>query len=68
MIEFDIHELHESNSAFREYVERYCVKHEIDAKTALNHAMVQSVAEYYKNANKGKISVEKIDAGCGGAC
>ena len=60
-------DFYESNDAFHGYVDRYCEKHKTDVKTALNHAMVQSVAEYYKNANKGKISVEKIDAGCGGA-
>ena len=48
-------------------MDRYCVKHEIDARTAFTHAMVKSIAEYYKDAEKAKMNVTEVSAGCGSA-
>lgn len=56
-----------STELLDKYLEGYCRKHEIDAETAKTHAIVKSVAEYYKDAEKGKISVTEVKAGCGGA-
>lgn len=52
-----------------EYISKYCVKHKIDRETALTHATVKSVAEYYEHVNDGKISVteQSVVYGCGGA-
>lgn len=33
--------------AFKEYLHKYCVKHEIPEDEALTHAIVRSVAEAY---------------------
>lgn len=63
----DLEKMYQTNDAFRGYVDRYCVKHEIDAKTAFTHAMVKSIAEYYKDAEKVKMSVTEVSAGCGSA-
>lgn len=50
-----------------EFIEKYCTKHKISYREALRHKLVQETIEYYKNAEKGKISVTEINAGCGGA-
>lgn len=50
---------------FEHYLEGYCKKHECTEAEAKTHAMVRNVEDYYKNAENGKISVTKIDAGCG---
>lgn len=50
-------ELYKTNDAFHQYVDRYCVKHEIGLKTAFSHSVIINAAEYYKSAGKGKISV-----------
>lgn len=42
-------------SAFDEYLTKYCMKHEIDAKTAEKHAIVQFVRQSYDQAEMGKI-------------
>ena len=39
------------------YIEKYCTKHEISQEEAKQHVLVKEVAEYYENAQKGKISV-----------
>lgn len=49
------------------YIESYCKKEKVDAETAKTHAIVKEVAKYYKDAKKGKITVEEIKAGCGSA-
>ena len=58
---------YENNEAIRNYVDRYCVKHEIDLETAFTHSVIRNAYEYYENAEKGKISVTEVKAGCGGA-
>ena len=50
-----------------EYIEKYCVKHKISREEAEKHALVKETAKYYEDANKGKISVTEIKAGCGSA-
>lgn len=59
--------LYETNDGFRQYVDKYCVKHEIDRETAFTHSVIRNAFEYYENAEKGKISVTEVKAGCGGA-
>ena len=63
----NIEKMYEENDAFRQYVDKYCTKHEIGPKTAFTHAMVKIIADYYREAEKGKISVSEVNAGCGGA-
>ena len=60
-------ELYESNNDFKQYVDRYCVKHEIDRETAFTHSVIRNAFDYYKHVNDGKISVSEIKAGCGAA-
>ena len=50
-----------------EYIKRYCTKHEISREEAMTHAMVKEYAKYAEEAEKGKISVTHINAGCNGA-
>lgn len=48
-----------------EYVERYCREHKLTREQALSHAIVKEVIEYYKTAEKDKISVtEAIECEC----
>ena len=65
----DIRVLYKVNEGFRQYVERYCRKHEIIVEEALQHAMVRSAAEYYYAVETGKKSVTEArstqDAGVG---
>ena len=59
--------LYNNNDSFRQYVDRYCVKHEVIPEVALTHSMVKSAAEYYEAAEKKKIGVTEVKVGCGGA-
>ena len=58
---------YENNEAFRNYVDQYCVKHDIDREAAFTHSVIRNAYEYYENAEKGKISVTEVKAGCGAA-
>lgn len=60
-------ELYESNNDFKQYVDRYCVKQEIDREAAFEHSVIRNAFDYYKHVNDGKISVTEIVAGCGAA-
>ena len=60
-------ELYESNNDFKQYVDKYCVKHKIDRETAFEHSVIRNAFDYYKHVNDGKISVTEIVAGCGAA-
>lgn len=60
-------DLYERNNDFKQYVDKYCTKHEIDRETAFNHSVIRNAYEYYLHVNDGKISVTEINAGCGGA-
>lgn len=60
-------QLYDTNEGFRQYVDKYCVKHEIDRETAFTHSVIRNAFEYYENAEKGKISVAEVKAVCGGA-
>ena len=39
--------LYEKNEDFKEYVDRYCKKHNIPVQEALDHYIVKDVAKYY---------------------
>jgi hypothetical protein len=58
---------YENNEKFRNYVDRYCVKHGVSVDAALTHSTVRNAYEYYQDAEKGKISVSEVKVGCGGA-
>lgn len=60
-------DLYKTNNNFKQYVDKYCVKHKIDRETAFEHSVIRNAFEYYKHVNEGKISVTEINAGCGGA-
>lgn len=42
-------EEYKANPDFKKYVDRYCVKHEITVEEALEHELVKSVGEYYRD-------------------
>lgn len=57
--------LYDTSAGFKQYVDRYCTKQEIDRETAFTHSAIRNAYEYYENAEKGKISVTEIKAGFG---
>lgn len=59
--------LYENNTGFKHYVDACCEKHKCDIETAFTFSWVKNAAEYYLDAEKGKISVSEFKAGCGGA-
>lgn len=50
-----------------QYIEKYCIKHEVNPEVAKTHAMVKAAAEYYKSINGNKIYVSDTIDGCSGA-
>ena len=42
-------EFYDKDADFRDFVNSYCKKHKISIEEALQHAIVQEVANYYKN-------------------
>jgi len=60
-------EFYESNTDFRRYTDRYAAEFNLTTEQALTHSVVRNAAEYYENAEKGKISVSEVNAGCGAA-
>lgn len=63
----DLKKMYEENKDFRRYVDRYARQYDLTLEQALSHAVVRNAAEYYENAEKGKISVTEVNAGCGSA-
>ena len=53
--------------AFKEYLHKYCVKHEISEDEALTHSTVRNAYEYYLDAEKHNASRITLNAGCGAA-
>ena len=41
-------DFYNSNTDFKEYVERYCKKHKCTVEEALKHKVVEDVCEHYK--------------------
>ena len=62
----DIKNLYDGNENFRRYTDRYAAEFGLSTEEALTHSVVRNAAEYYENAEKGKVSVDEINAGCGG--
>lgn len=44
--------LYDTNEGFKQYVDRFCKKHEIDIETAFSRSTVRDAAEYYKSIPK----------------
>ena len=63
----DLKKMYEENKDFRRYVDRYAAQYDLTLEEALLHAVVRNAAEYYEAAEKGKISVSEVNAGCGAA-
>lgn len=40
----------EKNESFRDFVEKYCIKHGVDQDTAMTHAVVKGVGNAYREA------------------
>ena len=59
-------EFYDTNESFKRYVDRECVQHNLTIEACLERSWVRNAYEYYKGAEKGKMSVVKVDAGCGG--
>jgi len=58
-------EFYESNEDFRRYVDRECAEPKKTVDQALELSWVRNAYEYYKDAEKGKISSTEIKVGCG---
>ena len=43
-------ELYRQSTDFKRYVDRYCTKHNLSVSDALDHALVQEVAEEYNSS------------------
>ena len=61
----DIKNLYDGNENFRRYTDRYAAEFGLSTEEALKHSVVRNAAEYYKDAEKGKINVSEIKVGCG---
>lgn len=48
-------ELYEKNKDFREYVNRYCGKHNVTVEVAITHKIVQEVGKMYRKENEHDI-------------
>lgn len=57
--------MYEGNENFRRYVDRYSAEFNLTTEQALTHSVIRNAAEYYENAEKGKISSTEIKVGCG---
>ena len=58
-------EFYETSEDFRRYVDRYAAEFNLTTEQALTHSVIRNAAEYYENAEKGKINVSEIKVGCG---
>ena len=47
-------DFYNSNTDFKEYVERYCKKHKCTVEEALKHKVVEDVCEQYRENDKSK--------------
>lgn len=61
----DIKNLYGGNENFRRYTDRYSAEFGLSTEEALKHSVIRNAAEYYENAEKGNVSVDEINAGCG---
>ena len=59
--------MYEENKNFHRYVDRYAAEFNLTTEQAFTHSVIRNAAEYYENAEKGKISVTEVNAGCGSA-
>ena len=59
--------MYEENKNFHRYVDRYAAEFNLTTEQAFTHSVIRNAAEYYENAEKGKISVTEVNAGCGAA-
>lgn len=59
--------MYEENKNFHRYVDRYAAEFNLTTEQALTHSVIRNAAEYYENAEKGKISISEVNAGCGAA-
>lgn len=63
----DIKSLYKVNEGFKQYVEKYCRKHNCTVVESFDHSTIRNAAEYYEAAELGKQTVSEMKAGCGGA-
>lgn len=49
---------YDTNSDFKDYVDKYCTKHQLTVEVALEHKLVKEVAKYYKEFKVGSRSVQ----------
>lgn len=61
----NIKDFYESNTDFRRYTDRYAAEFNLTTEQAFTHSVIRNAAEYYENAENGKISVTEFNAGCG---
>lgn len=68
MKNLDMKERYRKDGNLREYVGKFCKKHNLTVDEALNHALVKEVAEYYLEQENGRIPTEKSTYAVMGEC
>ena len=48
----DLIDFYETNADFREYLDKYCTKHNLTIAEACTHLIVRITAKYYKEIEK----------------
>lgn len=48
-------EIYQNNKEFKEYMDRYLRKNNITLEEALQHKIIQDIAEYYNKRSKGVV-------------
>lgn len=65
----DYLEYYYNNKDFKTYVDKYCIKHQIEHHNALRHILVRCYADQLAKREAEIIPAEtKIEIGCGGGC
>lgn len=57
--------LYDENKDFRDYVDKYCIKHQITPDEAIEHYLIKAYAVYLAKRAEGKtITTTEIKCGC----
>lgn len=60
-------QMYDANQNFRDYVDKYMRKEQIDLDTALSHAMVRNYAEYLKERGESETKLPNMWGSAGAA-
>ena len=54
----DLITFYQTNEDFREYLDKYCDKHNVSVETAVNHLVVRYVAKEYKDIEDARQNIK----------